>query len=127
MLFFHIVILPSFCFLFLFLLFWGVFSASTQYAATCAAIQNILLSLHSENIATKWATGPVIQTQAFRNLIHASEYDRIVGLIMIGWSAKSKNTTTTSSAKTTSTTNKDTTTRPRRRFRRKWDDLITDL
>ena len=55
-----------------------------KYAAACAAVQNVLLSLHAEHIASKWATGPVIETPAFRELINADPTDRIVALIMIG-------------------------------------------
>ena len=55
-----------------------------NYASSCAAVQNVLLSLHAESIATKWATGPVIKTPAFRELIQARENDRIVALIMVG-------------------------------------------
>jgi hypothetical protein len=40
-----------------------------DYAAACAATQNILLSLHSERMATKWVTGPIIHTPAFYELI----------------------------------------------------------
>lgn len=58
-----------------------------DYAAACAATQNVLLSLHSEGLATKWATGPVIQTPAFRTLIDAKATDRIVALIFVGESA----------------------------------------
>ena len=43
-----------------------------------------MLSLHSEGIGSKWATGPVIQTKAFRELIKADPTDRIAGLIMVG-------------------------------------------
>lgn len=55
-----------------------------DYAASCAAVQNLLLSLHAEQVATKWATGPVVQTRAFRELVEADANDRVVGLIMIG-------------------------------------------
>lgn len=55
-----------------------------DYAAGCAAIQNVMLSLHAEGIASKWATGPVISTPAFRKLVKAAPDERIVGLIMIG-------------------------------------------
>ena len=58
--------------------------ALEDYAAACAATQNVLLSLHSEGLASKWATGPVIQTPAFRDLIQAGPEDRVVALIMIG-------------------------------------------
>ena len=55
-----------------------------DYASACAAVQNVLLSLHSEHLATKWATGPVIRTPAFRNLVQAGPDDRVVALIMVG-------------------------------------------
>ena len=55
-----------------------------NYAAASAAVQNVLLSLHSEKIATKWATGPVIKTPAFRELIEADPRDRVVALVMVG-------------------------------------------
>jgi len=59
-----------------------------DYAAACAAVQNILLSLHSEGIGTKWATGPVIKTPAFRHFVGAKQNDRVVGLIMVGESGQ---------------------------------------
>lgn len=55
-----------------------------DYASSCAAVQNVLLSLHAEQIASKWATGPVIQTPAFRRLVGATSRDRIVALVMVG-------------------------------------------
>lgn len=58
--------------------------ALEDYAAACAAVQNVLLSLHAEGIASKWATGPVIQTPAFRDLIQARPDERVVGMIMVG-------------------------------------------
>uniref|UniRef100_A0A7S3L5S3 Nitroreductase domain-containing protein n=1 Tax=Amphora coffeiformis TaxID=265554 RepID=A0A7S3L5S3_9STRA len=64
--------------------------ALEDYASACAAVQNVLLSLHSEDIATKWATGPVIQTPAFRELVQAKDNDRVVALIMVGQALKSK-------------------------------------
>ncbi|KAL3800265.1 hypothetical protein ACHAWO_013847 [Cyclotella atomus] len=56
-----------------------------DYAASCASIQNLLLSLHSEGLGSKWATGPVIRTLAFRELIGCKPEDMIAGLIFIGW------------------------------------------
>lgn len=56
-----------------------------QYATSCAAVQNILLSLQAENIGTKGATGPIIKTRAFRELIGAKSTDRIVAMIMVGY------------------------------------------
>ena len=63
---------------------YGSVNKPTDYASTSASIQNLLLSLHSENLGCKWATGPIIQTRAFRNLIGCDKNDMIVGLIMIG-------------------------------------------
>jgi nitroreductase len=61
-----------------------------DYAAASSAVQNVLLSLHSEQIASKWVTGPVIRTPAFRELVQASPHDRIVSLVMIGHADESK-------------------------------------
>ena len=55
-----------------------------DYASACAAVQNVLLSVHAEDLGTKWATGPVVKTKAFRQLIEADEKERVVGLLMIG-------------------------------------------
>jgi nitroreductase len=56
-----------------------------DYASSCASIQNLLLSLHSEGLASKWSTGPIIRTSALRELVGCGKNDMIVGLIMIGW------------------------------------------
>ena len=88
------------------------FVSRGQYASACAAVQNVLLSLHAEEIATRWATGPVIQTPAFRQLVGATTRDRIVALIMVGLPKSSHETVTDA--------------RPRR-FRRGLDELVQDL
>ncbi|KAL3777341.1 hypothetical protein HJC23_010143 [Cyclotella cryptica] len=59
-----------------------------DYASTCASIQNLLLSLHSEGLVSKWATGPIIRTLAFRELIGCKLSDMVVGLIFVGWSRR---------------------------------------
>lgn len=59
-----------------------------DYASACASIQNLLLSLHAEDLGCKWATGPIIRTSAFRDLIGCEKNDMIVGLIMIGWTKR---------------------------------------
>ena len=56
-----------------------------DYTSSCASIQNLLLSLHSEGLASRWETGTIIRTSALRNLIGCKKDDMIVGLIMIGW------------------------------------------
>jgi nitroreductase len=55
-----------------------------DYASCCAAVQNVLLSLHSEGLASKWATGDVIRTPAFRHLMEIPDDDRVVALIQVG-------------------------------------------
>lgn len=59
-----------------------------DYASSCASIQNLLLSLHSEGLASKWSTAPIIRTAALRELVGCGKNDMIVGLIMIGWSKR---------------------------------------
>jgi hypothetical protein len=54
-----------------------------DYAAACAATQNVLLSLHAEHVACKWATGSIIHTPAFRSLVQAQPTDRVVALVQI--------------------------------------------
>ncbi|CAB9496166.1 Nitroreductase [Seminavis robusta] len=83
-----------------------------DYAAACAAVQNVLLSLHAENIASKWATGPVIQSPAFRELVGATANDRIVALVMIGLPKLPGGGSSPP--------------RPRR-FRRDWQDFLQDV
>lgn len=56
-----------------------------NYAATCAAVQNVMLSLHAEGVGSKWATGPVIRTSAFRSLVKAQPDEMVVGLVMVGY------------------------------------------
>jgi len=55
-----------------------------DYAAATIAIQNIQLSLHAENLVSKWSTGPIIKCRAFRSLLGCEDHDFIAGLIMIG-------------------------------------------
>jgi nitroreductase len=92
----------------------------SQYAAACAAIQNVLLSLHAHGVGSKWATGSVIRTCAFRQLVNAQPTDRIAALIMVG-GLNSASTYYTSSME-------EQLTHIRRSRRRKVvDDLLTDL
>eukprot|EP00956_Cyclotella_meneghiniana_P025938 scaffold55148_cov49-Cyclotella_meneghiniana.AAC.7 len=61
-----------------------------RYTSACASIQNLLLSLHSEGLLTKWVTptgryGHIIRTDAFRDLIDCHKDEMVVGLILIGW------------------------------------------
>lgn len=100
-----------------------------DYASTCAAVQNVLLSLHAEKIASKWATGPVIRTRAFRELVGAIHPDdRIVALIMIGLPQQYQAVSgaATKSEEGVATASITTTLRPRK-FHRDWDDYLQDL
>jgi hypothetical protein len=94
----------------------------------------VLLSLHAEQIASKWATGPVIQTPAFRQLVGATPYDRIVALVMIGMPRAvglvEEEVELAAIAPTNSTvsSNCDKGGGPHpRRFRRNWETLLQDL
>jgi nitroreductase len=80
-----------------------------DYAAASTAVQNVLLSLHAEQISFKWITGPVIRTPAFRELVQASPHDRIVSLVWIGHQDESKRL------------------HPRRRRRALHGDVLVDL
>lgn len=63
--------------------------AREDYAACCCAVQNLCLSLHSENIGTKWTTGPVNFDERFNEAaggIPSDEY--VVGTIWFGTAAK---------------------------------------
>lgn len=91
--------------------------ALEDYASACAAVQNVLLSLHSEHISTKWVTGPVIRTPAFRDLIQLEENNRVVALIMVG-----------ANEETFSTSSPSTSSGHRRRNRRQLHgDVLVDL
>jgi nitroreductase len=55
-----------------------------DYGSVCAAIQSILLSLHAEGYGSKWATGPVPESLAFRDLVQCKDDELVAALIMIG-------------------------------------------
>ena len=59
-----------------------------DHASTCASVQNLLLSLHAEGLGCKWATGPVIRTRSFRDLIDCRRDEMVVALIMVGWAKR---------------------------------------
>ena len=52
-----------------------------DYTSARASFQKLWLSLPSEGLSTKWATGPVIRCGAFRDLIQCHEEEDIVALI----------------------------------------------
>jgi len=57
-----------------------------DYAATCCAIQNFMLSMWGEGIGTKWASGPLTRTQNFADLVGVdTSSERVVGCILYGF------------------------------------------
>ncbi|HEX7072103.1 MAG TPA: nitroreductase [Rhodothermales bacterium] len=57
-----------------------------DYAACCAAIQNLMLYLWSEGVATKWSTGPVTRSPEFYRLAGIDpEREMLVGLVCYGY------------------------------------------
>ena len=53
-------------------------------ASTAAGVQNLLLSLKSENIATKWATGPIMTGSEVRDRLGLVSGEAVVAGIMCG-------------------------------------------
>jgi nitroreductase len=55
-----------------------------DYAATAAAIQNLLLAAHAEGLAAKWSTGELTTMPAVFDHLGLTEGDRIAGFVYIG-------------------------------------------
>lgn len=59
-----------------------------DYAATCCAIQNLMLRLWSMGIGTKWTTGAVTRDSRFYDLIWVDPMQEVVaGLLWYGYPA----------------------------------------
>lgn len=56
-----------------------------DYAACCAAVQNLLLAAHAEGLVTKWATGRTARSRGMKDHLGLDERDRIVGFIFVGY------------------------------------------
>jgi len=57
-----------------------------DFAATCCAIQNFMLSMWSEGVGTKWASGPVTRLPEFADLCGVdTSQERVVGCIWFGF------------------------------------------
>lgn len=56
-----------------------------NYGATCCAILNLMLAAHVAGLATSWSSGAVAAAAALRQLAGASEQERMVGLIRLGY------------------------------------------
>ena len=60
-----------------------------DYAATCCAIQNLMLRLWSMGIGSKWTTGDVTRDNRFYDLIWADPLQEVVvGLLWYGYPAE---------------------------------------
>lgn len=57
-----------------------------DYAATCCAVQNVMLYLWSEGLGVKWGTGAVTREAAFYDLFGIDmAVERVVGLFAWGY------------------------------------------
>ena len=57
-----------------------------DYAATCCAVQNLMLYLSAAGVATKWATGPITRDARFYELLGiSSDAENIVDIIWYGY------------------------------------------
>ena len=55
-----------------------------NYAATCCAAQNFMLSLTAAGLGSKWVTGAMAAHQGTRDLLWVSGEERVVGLFWVG-------------------------------------------
>ena len=58
-----------------------------DYAACCAAVQNLMLAAHAEGLTTKWATGRLSRYAGANQLLGLQPRDRIVGYVQLGAAA----------------------------------------
>lgn len=62
------------------------FREKEDYAATCCAVQNMMLYLWSKGVGTKWSTSKVITTPAFSEIIGADpKEEEVIGLFWCGY------------------------------------------
>lgn len=59
-----------------------------QILSTGAAVENFLLSLHSQGFAAMWRTGAVVESQTLKAALGLQAQDLISGIIYIGTAAK---------------------------------------
>lgn len=55
-----------------------------NYAACCAATQNLLLAAQNEGLSGYWRTGKIIREQSIRESLGILEHERIVAMVYIG-------------------------------------------
>ena len=59
-----------------------------DFAATCCAIQNFMLSLWAEGVGTKWTTGPITRTVEFAELCGVDPgTEEVAGCIWYGFAS----------------------------------------
>ncbi|QYJ14526.1 Putative NAD(P)H nitroreductase YdjA [Rubrobacter xylanophilus DSM 9941] len=56
-----------------------------NYAACCAAVQNMLLTAHALGLGAIWRTGPVAYHENMRRFFGLDEGDSIVGYLYVGY------------------------------------------
>lgn len=61
-----------------------------EYAATAAAVQNILLGAEAMNIAAIWSTGGMALKPEIKSMLQLAEEDHILGFIYLGYTDEDK-------------------------------------
>jgi nitroreductase len=56
-----------------------------DYAATCCAIQNLLLGATARGLVGLWSTGAVLQAPALRAFYGLDEGEGVAGVVFLGW------------------------------------------
>tara|TARA_B100000965_G_scaffold167902_1_gene140037 strand:- start:2923 stop:3471 length:549 start_codon:yes stop_codon:yes gene_type:complete len=60
-----------------------------DYAACSCAIQNLAISLASNEVSIKWSTGEIIRSKEIYNILNIdSESEEIIGFIWVGYGKK---------------------------------------
>ncbi len=61
-----------------------------DYAATAAAIQNLMLAAHSLGLASFWSTNKLVDYPPARKFLGVPDSRRIVGLVQLGYAAAAR-------------------------------------
>ena len=56
-----------------------------DYAACCAAVQNLMLYLWKAGVGSKWTTGDITRDARFRDIVGMGDEEFVVGLIWYGY------------------------------------------
>ena len=56
-----------------------------DYAACCAAVQNLMLYLWKAGVGSKWTTGDITRDPRFRDIVGVGDKEYVVGLIWYGY------------------------------------------